>query len=146
MTSRRSVGLGVLGFLATVLLLNGIYTRGFIDLLPTAREFTLLLAFVPLLLPVTLLDECWLRTLQYHLSSSRLRWGIPVALSLLPKVIPLVVVSLVFGRLVLIAGAILFPPTLFTTWLFHDTHRVAGGAVYTALLFAWVLAVILPFG
>jgi hypothetical protein len=144
--SRRSAALGILGFFTTFVILNMTYTRLFIDLFPTVQELSILMMLLPLSLPLTFIDELWLRTIQQSMLPSRLRWGLPVVLSLLPKVVPLVIVSLMFGNLLLISGAILLTPALFTTWLFNETNSFLGGALYNALLFSWILAVVLPFG
>ena len=144
---KTSTVLGVLGFLVMFSALNLVFTQNFIDLFPTTREFSLMMILFPFFLPLTLLDEFWLRNLQNRLSNkSWQKIGIPFALYLLPKVIPLGFASFVFGNLVLIALPILFTPALFTAWLFNESKSIAGGVIFNALLFAWIIAVVLPFG
>ena len=144
---KTSTVLGVLGFLVMFSALNLVFTQNFIDLFPTTREFSLMMILFAIFLPLTLLDEFWLRNLQNRLSNkSWQKIGIPFALYLLPKVIPLGFASFVFGNLVLIALPILFIPALFTAWLFDESKSIAGGVVFNALFFAWTIAVVLPFG
>jgi len=143
---KRSSVLGTLGFLVTFLSLNVVFTQNIIDLFPTTREFSLMMMLFPLFLPLILMDELWLRNLQNRLSQYWQKIAIPVILYLLPKVAALTFVSFIFGNLVLIASAILFIPALFTAWLFNESRSVIGGVIFNALLFAWVIAVVLPFG
>jgi hypothetical protein len=144
---KRSAVLGALGFLVTFSSLNVVFTQNFIDLFPTTREFSLMMMLFPLFLPLILMDELWLRNLQNRLpNKSWQKIGIPVMLYLLPKVVSLAFVSFIFGNLVLIASAILVIPALFTAWLFNESRSIAGGVIFNALLFAWVIAVALAFG
>ena len=72
--------------------------------------------------------------------------GIPLILYLSTKMVPLASVSFIFGNLVLLASSLLFIPILLTTVLFYENRSVVGGAVFNALLYAWIIAVVLPFG
>lgn len=143
---KKNLVLGGLGFLVIFSVLNVVFTRNFIDLFPTTREFSLMMILLVFYLPLTFLEEVWLRDLQHRLSSnSWQKLGIPVALYLLPRVIPLAFATLIFGDFVLFASALLIIPALFTSWLFNKSENVAAGAIFNALFSSWIIAVVLPF-
>ena len=106
-----------------------------------------MIAFFFLFLPLTFMEELWLRKLQLRISQKPfLKIGIPVILYLSTKMLPLAFVSFIFGNLVLLASGLVFIPILFTALLFNENGNIIGGAVFNALLFAWVIAVVFPFG
>lgn len=144
--TKTGVVLGGLGFLATFLAVNVIFSTGFIDLLPTTRELSLMGVLFLIYLPMTFLEETWLRNLQLRLPSKSWRaLGILIALYLLPRVFPLAFISALFGGFVLFAAVLLILPAFFTAWLFNQNESIFSGAIYNALFSAWIIAVVLPF-
>jgi len=139
--------LGGLGFLVTFAVLNVVFTTGFIDLFPTTKELSLMGVLFPLFLPLTFLEEIWLRNLQLRLPSGSWRKkGIPIVLYLVPRVFPLAFASVLFGGFVLFASVLLIIPAFFTAWLFNNSENILSGAIFNALFSVWILAVVLPFG
>jgi len=144
--AKTSAVSGGLGFLVTFSVLNVAFSRIFIDLFPTNREFSLMMILFSFYLPLTFLEEAWLRNLQHRLSSgSWQKIAIPVALYLLPRFFPIAFLSFLFGDLVLFASVLLAIPALFTAWLFNECGSITGGAIFNALFSAWIIAVVLPF-
>jgi hypothetical protein len=144
--AKTGVVIGGLGFLATFVVVNVVFTTGFIDLLPTARELSLMGVLFPLFLPMTVIEETWLRNLQHRLPPNSWRaLGIPTALFLLPRVFPLALVSVLFGGFVLFAAVLLILPAYFTAWLFNQSESIVSGAIFNALFSVWIIAVVLPF-
>jgi hypothetical protein len=143
----KSALLGVLGFTVVFSIMNVILTQNFFDILPTARELSLMMVLFPFFLPLTFMDEVWVRNMQWRLSYSPwLSIGFPVILYLFPKVFLLALGSLIFGEFVLLASALLLIPSFFTAWLFDESGHFAEGATFNALFIAWIVAVIFPFG
>ena len=143
----KNASLGVLGFLVVFTTMNLVFTQNILDLLPTTRELPLMIASFFLLLPLTFFEELWLRNLQLRISQKPwLKTGIPILLYLSTKMLPLASVSFIFGNLVLLASGLVFIPILLPALLFKENGSIIGGAVFNALLFAWVIAVVLPFG
>lgn len=142
---KTSAVLGTTGFLIMFSAINVSFTSTFMDLFPTIREVFLMIKMFILLLPLTIIDELWLRNLQNRMTQPWQKIGIPVLLYLLPKVFPLAFASFIFGNFVFLASIILFIPALFTAWLFNESGSVTGGAIFNALLYSWFIAVILPF-
>lgn len=142
-----SAVLGAFAFLAVFTAMNWVFTHNFLDLLPTTRELPLMTVLWILLLPLTFFEEVWLRNLQLRLSqTSWLKIGIPSLLYLSTKLVPFIFISFIFGNLVLLASSFVVISILLTALLFNESGSVVGGAVFNALLFAWVIAVVLPFG
>ncbi|MCK4953282.1 alpha/beta fold hydrolase [Candidatus Bathyarchaeota archaeon] len=141
-----NASLGVLGFLIVFITMNLVFTKNFLDLLPTTREFPLMIVSFFILLPLTFLEELWLRNLQLRFQKPWLKIGVPVLLYLSTKMLPLASVSFIFGNLVLLTSSLVFIPVLLTSLLFNENDSIIGGAVFNALLFAWLIAVVLPFG
>jgi pimeloyl-ACP methyl ester carboxylesterase len=143
---RTSVILGALGFLILSILNFG-FIWTFIDLLPTTEEVILMIKLFVVFIPLTLVDELWLRNLQNRLPDNTWqRIGVPIILNLLPKIFPLAFGTFIFGSLVLVGFVFLFIQAVFTAWLFDETGSVTGGVLFNALLYAWIVAIILPFG
>ncbi len=63
---RTSVALGILGFLIFSVL-NAVFIWTFIDIVPTTRELYLMIELFIYFLPLTFLDELWVRNLQNRL-------------------------------------------------------------------------------
>jgi pimeloyl-ACP methyl ester carboxylesterase len=139
--------LGILGFTVVFSIMNVLLTQHFFDILPTARELSLMMVLFPFFLPLTFMDEVWVRNMQSRLSYSPwLSIGFPVILYFIPKVFLLALGSLIFGDFVLLASALLLIPSFFTAWLFNESGHFTGGATFNALFIAWIVAVIFPFG
>ena len=150
--SNESLIFGLVAFLFSFATLTGILHWSLFDLFPTTRELGATILIAMLLIPYALLDQLYIRNLQSHVARGRIKEEIKVVLlASIAKTaifVPLLLLDLGLASLIVIILLIGLPfLELLSTWVFmYSGRNLIAPTLYTALILAWVLVAVMPFG